>query len=82
MNGDGTDESGRCQCGRATGILCGWIGPRADTVLVEWMPHELRRSRARGDWGGAMRMRICVAHVDSLVQPGAWARVVAALPSG
>lgn len=61
---DAVNEAYRCQCGEATGTRCTWIGPRAETVVVEWMPEHLRASHAaaRNSGGyphnGALRLRV------------------------
>jgi hypothetical protein len=53
-----------CQCAQITGSHCPWIGPRADTVHLEWMPAYLRAShQAAGNAGiyphnGAVRVRV------------------------
>ena len=61
-----------CECGRVTGVKCGWSGPAVETVLVEHMPEHLRASHeAAGNRGvyphnGAVRLRVarsCVADV-------------------
>lgn len=54
----------QCACGEATGEACNWSGPRADTVVIEWMPEHLRASHeAAGNRGvyphnGALRLRV------------------------
>src|SRR5690606_13884660 len=31
-----------CQCGSVTGERCAWSGPRAETLVVRWVPPYLR----------------------------------------
>lgn len=56
-----------CQCGSMTGEKCQWVGPKAETVVVEWMPEHLRdahhEARNEGEYphNGALRLRV---HVD------------------
>jgi len=57
-------EITRCQCGEVFGQLCSWTGPRSETVVLEWMPDQLRHAhRLAGDRGvypenGAIRIRV------------------------
>lgn len=70
-----------CACGEWSGEACAWSGPRADTVVVEWMPAYLRAShRAAGNAGqypanGARRSRVERECADRMVADGA--RVIA-----
>lgn len=69
-----------CDCGRMTGVRCAWHGPRAETVLMEWMPEHLRASHeAAGNRGvyphnGAERVRCSRECAESLAD--AWTEVV------
>ena len=74
----------QCECGAVTGEPCGWSGPAALMVLVEWMPRELRDShtaaRNRGVWpaNGALRLRMEQTCADLIVETeGDWAEIVA-----
>lgn len=70
-----------CACGEWSGEPCAWSGPRADTVVVEWMPEHLRASHAAaGNAGqypmnGARRSRVESSCADRMVEHGA--RVIA-----
>jgi len=35
-----------CDCGRWSGEPCNWSGPKAETVVVEFMPEEFRATHA------------------------------------
>lgn len=92
----GTDEDGhewrvhlredevRCACGAVTGVACEWAGPRAETVILEWMPEHLRASHeAAGNRGayphnGAERLRVERSCAEAIVEAdGEWAEIVA-----
>ena len=71
-----------CECGEWSGEACNWRGPRADTVIVEFMPEHLRASHEAaggGDRGvyphnGAVRIRCersCAARI--IEADGKWA---------
>lgn len=62
----------RCECGEATGTRCEWTGPKADTVVVEWMPEYLRASHAAArnsgvyPHNGSVRLRVAPACAEML----------------
>lgn len=42
-----------CQCGDITGEQCQWSGPISETVVVEYVPRDLRgTAEAAGSWAG------------------------------
>lgn len=74
----------RCDCGECTGVRCEWVGPRSETVVVEYMPEHLRASheaaRNRGVYphNGALRLRVEQSCADAIIEDsGDWARIVA-----
>jgi len=76
-------ESVHCECGEATGVYCEWTGPEAETVVVEYMPTDLRASHeAAGNSGryphnGAIRLRVERSCGELLVESeDDWAKIV------
>lgn len=72
-----------CQCGRVTDVRCDWVGDPDETVLVEWMPRDLRASHEaagnRGTWpaNGAERLRVQWECADRIVEgEDGWAEIV------
>ena len=73
-----------CECGEAGGDSpCTWHGPRAQTVVVEWMPEWCRASHAAaGNSGsyphnGAVRLRCVRACAERVVADSdGWATIV------
>ena len=71
-----------CQCGKITGVQCGWSGPAAETVLVEHMPlflrasHEAARNRGAYPHNGSARLRVARSCVADVVD-GDWTTEVA-----
>jgi hypothetical protein len=73
----------KCECGEWSGERCAWEGPLSETVVVEWMPEDLRASHGRGGHhgvyphNGAMRLRVehsCAGRI--LDESGGWAQVL------
>lgn len=73
----------RCECGDADGSeACEWTGPRAETVIVEYMPKSLRASHeAAGNRGthpanGSLRLRCEVNCAAGIVEHSdGWATI-------
>jgi len=74
-----------CECGAWTGEACAWAGPIADTVLVEYMPEQIRAShRAARNHGsypanGSVRVRVersCARLLLDEAGESDWSRVV------
>lgn len=72
-----------CDCGEWSGERCGWSGPRADTVLAEYMPEQHRAShRAAGGRGvyphnGSIRIRVEASCAERMIDlDGEWCSVV------
>ncbi len=72
-----------CECGDVTGTPCGWRGPRADTVLVEYMPEHLREGHAAAGGAGvypvngAVRIRCERSCAEAIVETeDGWAEIV------
>ncbi len=72
-----------CECGEATREPCGWKGPRADIVTLEWMPPHLRASHVEGRNGGAYphngarRLQVASACAQYLIDAAPeWASIV------
>lgn len=73
----------RCECGEWSGARCQWEGPRAETVVVEWMPEQHRGShvqsgnRGRYPLNGASRIRVERSCAERIIEcDGEWAKVV------
>ena len=53
-----------CECGEATGVACAWHGLMVQTVVIEWMPEDLRdthvaaNNHGRYPYNGAVRLRV------------------------
>jgi hypothetical protein len=72
-----------CECGEWSGERCLWSGPVSETVIVEYMPEQLRPShiaaRNSGTYphNGAERIRVEKSCAENIVErDGEWARVV------
>ncbi len=72
-----------CECGAVTGEPCAWVGDPDETVVLEWMPRDLRASHeAAGNRGtfpqnGAERLRLEQTCADAILEgEGGWARIV------
>lgn len=72
-----------CQCFKITGVVCGWEGPREETVVVEFMPKHLRdQHQTAGNSGvypcnGAERYRVEESCAKEIVDnEGGWASIV------
>lgn len=83
MSARGEGSTVRCECGCWSGKRCEWTGPRAETVIVEWMPEYLRASHTaannRGVYpaNGAQRIRVERSCADSMVEhDGDWCREI------
>lgn len=76
-------ETVRCQCGEWSGERCEWVGPKSETVRVEWMPEHLRASHVAANNGGShpangsRRLRVQSSCADSMVESdGEWVTIV------
>ena len=73
----------KCECGVWTGEMCDWAGSLDETVVIEYMPPDLRASHAAAaNYGvyphnGAVRVRVSRDCAD-LVAGSEWASVVEA----
>lgn len=62
-----------CKCGEWSGEPCAWRGSREDTVIVEFMPADIRSTHDaagyRGTYpaNGARRIRVSKACADIMV---------------
>lgn len=72
-----------CECGAWAGECCQWSGPRSETVVVEWMPEQIRASHvAAGNRGsyphnGAVRNRVARSCADWMIEHDPeWVEVV------
>lgn len=69
----------KCECGDWRDEGCGWVGPRTETVIVEWTPKYLRESHTaagnRGQYSvnGAQRSRVSRDCADMMIEhDGEW----------
>jgi hypothetical protein len=81
-----TTKKIRCQCGRVTEVRCSWLGPCAETVVVEIMPEQHRASHEAAGYSGlegcgryplngAIRVRCSRRCAAMLLEAnGGWAR--------
>lgn len=72
-----------CECGQWSGERCEWSGPASATVVVEFMPDDLRAShQSAGNRGtfphnGACRVRVERSCAQRMVDSdGAWCHLV------
>lgn len=79
-------DTTRCGCGAWSGVRCEWVGPRAETVLVEWMPESLRAShvaagnRGRHPHNGARHIVVHTDCAERMVEDDAdWVTVLTAV---
>lgn len=78
----GIADEVRCECGKWSGEHCEWSGPKDATVIVEWMPRDLRvahtEARNSGIYphNGAERIRVERSCADRMVEhDGEWVEV-------
>lgn len=75
-------KSVHCECGTALGVRCEWAGPKAETVLVEWMPEQHRdshtKARNAGTYphNGAYRLRVERTICASILTEDEWGHEV------
>lgn len=79
----------RCECGEILGDRCAWVGPVADTVVLEYMPPDVRSSHIAAGYrdilsagrypsNGAVRIRVHRPFAEQLAD--AWTRIVSEGP--
>jgi hypothetical protein len=76
-------EHVQCECGRVMGERCEWTGPRAETVVIEWMPEQHRVDHTRAGnsgsypYNGAVRLRLGASCAERVAETdGEWTSIV------